>query len=68
MLKKKWFNIAKSHREAQEFHDKLDAKMTPEERLNDITYCRKQYFIMKGLDPDNISIENYYKISKRNKV
>ncbi|MCB4792340.1 MAG: hypothetical protein LHV68_10720 [Elusimicrobia bacterium] len=65
MIAKKWFNITNSYDKARRFHEKLDAQMTPEEKLDDIFFCRRQYFILNGLNPNKMSMKKVFKISKR---
>jgi hypothetical protein len=65
MIKQKWFNIAESHKEALSFHDSLDARMTPKERLSDITFCRMQYFMFNGMNPESMALKKVYKVFKR---
>lgn len=46
---KKYFHIAKSHVEADEYYKKMDLEKTPEERIEDVFYLRDRYRKLKGL-------------------
>lgn len=49
-MKKWWIRKSNSFKEAEEFDDEYYRQRTPEERLEDIQFCREMYFRLKGIN------------------
>ncbi len=44
--------VFSSFEELRQDFEEEQAKRTPEERLVDVEFCRRQYALLKGLNPD----------------
>ncbi len=64
---KKFFHIARSFEEAENFYAEMDLKKTPQERLADMEFLHKQYFLMKNIKEKNQRLVKVIKIIKPKK-
>lgn len=64
--KRKWFvNVAHSFKEAEEWDDKYNASLTPEERLSDIQICRDNYLKIKGINARRKRFSRVFRVIKQ---
>jgi hypothetical protein len=50
LVKKWWIKKARSFKEAEGFDNEYYRHRTPEERLEDMQFCREMYFKLKGIN------------------
>lgn len=64
-MKKNWIKIAGSFKEANQNDFDYYSRQSKEERLNDIQFCREQYFLLKGKNENRKGLRRVYKIIKQ---
>lgn len=65
-MKKVWVKKFNSFKEAEKFEDEYYRKMSPEDRLSDIQFCRQMYFKLKHINIDEVrkGLRRFYKVVK----